>query len=429
MTQMVMIITDFHQRKSYKISVICVPKNRIMNTMQNILILALLFFIASCRNGHENHDAVSDSYYTCPMHPTVVSSTPGSCPVCNMSLIKVEKKQNEHAGHQGNFVTIDKRQQALAGIETDTVKLRTIYPTSSIVGTVAIDEEQVTTISSRVKGRIDKLYVKASGAYLQSGSPLYSIYSEQLLAGEKEYLTLLERTKTENTASNLANELLSAAKKKLLLWGLTENQISELETSGKPDALITFYATESGYVSEVKITEGMYVEEGTSLVKIVSLKQVWVEAQVYSNELSKADNKSFMIYSESNPDEVYNGTLVYNNPSIEQERRVQLLRIRTDNSKGKLIPGMMVMVSPQQKTVPVLAVPRSAVLLEKMKTAWILAHDNTFEQRMVETGIENKQWVEILSGLKQGETVVTEGAYLINSEFILKNGTGQRHEH
>lgn len=429
MTQMVMIITDFYQRKSYKISVISVPKSRIMNTMRNILILALLFFIASCRNGHENHDAVSDSYYTCPMHPTVVSSTPGSCPVCNMSLVKVEKKQNEHAGHPGNFVTIDKRQQALAGIETDTVKLRTIYPTSSIVGTVAIDEEQVTTISSRVKGRIDKLYAKASGAYLQSGSPLYSIYSEQLLAGEKEYLVLLEKAKTANTTSPLANEMMSAAKKKLLLWGLTENQISELETSHNPDALITFYATESGYVSEVKITEGMYVEEGTSLVKIVSLKQVWVEAQMYSNELSKADNKSFMIYSESNPDEVYSGTLVYNNPSIEQGRRVQLLRIRTDNSKGKLIPGMMVMVIPQQSAHPVLAVPKSAVLLEKMKTAWVLAHDNTFEQRMVETGIENKHWVEILSGLKQGEIVVTEGAYLINSEFILKNGTGQRHEH
>lgn len=399
-----------------------------MNAIKNILIL-LVLFIASCKSGHENHETVSDSYYTCPMHPTVKSNTPGSCPVCNMSLIKVEKKEAGHAAQQGNYVTIEKRQQALAGIETDTVKRRTIYPASSIVGTVAIDEEQVKTISSRVKGRVDKLFVKASGMYVQSGSPLYSIYSEQLLADEKEYLTLLERTKTANTASSLADEMLSAAKKKLSLRGLTESQISGLEASGNASPLITFFSPEAGYVSEVKITEGMYVEEGTSIVKITSLKQVWVEAQVYSNELSKAESKSFLIYSESNPDEVYNGTLVYNNPSIEQGRRVQLLRIKTDNSKDKLIPGMMVMVSPQQTTQPVLAIPKSAVLLEKMKTVWILAHDNTFEQRMVETGNENDRWVEILSGIKEGEIVVTEGAYLISSEFILKSGAGQRHEH
>ncbi len=393
----------------------------------SIAIFSMLL-LAACKNGHENHDTISDSYYTCPMHPTVISSTPGSCPVCNMSLVKVEKKANEHAGHQGNFITIDKHKQQLAGIKTDTVKLRMIHPASSIVGTVAIDEEQVKTISSRVKGRIDKLNVKVSGVYLQSGSPLYSIYSEQLIADEKEYLVLLEKTKSAS-ASNFAIEMLHASKKKLSLWGLTENQISELKSSGKPSALITFNAAESGYVSEVKITEGMYVDEGTPLLKITSLKQVWVEAQVYSNELSKADNKSFLIYSESNPDEVYSGTLVYNNPSIEQGRRVQLLRIRTDNLHGKLIPGMMVMVSAQQITQPVLAVPKSAVLLEKMKTVWIWTHNNTFEQRMVETGNENKHWIEISSGLEVGDLVVTEGAYLLNSELVLQKGANMKHNH
>lgn len=97
--------------------------------MKQILISTILFsilIVSGCKNGHENHQAISGSYYTCPMHPSVVSSTPGSCPVCNMSLIKVEKNENEHAGHQGNFITIDKRKQELAGIKTDTVKLRNI---------------------------------------------------------------------------------------------------------------------------------------------------------------------------------------------------------------------------------------------------------------------------------------------------------------
>lgn len=392
--------------------------------------LITIFIFTGCKNGHENHEATSDSYYTCPMHPSVVSSTPGACPVCNMSLIKVEKKENLHAGQQGNFITIDKRQQELAGIKTDTVKARNITSASSIIGTVAIDEDQVKTISSRVKGRIDKLFIKTTGVYLINGSPLYSIYSEQLQADGKEYLSLLQKSKTVSTTTNLTNELVSAAKNKLLLWGLNEKQISELEASGKSSPIITFYSSEAGYVTEVNITEGMYVDEGSSLIKITSLNQVWVEAQLYSNEISViAENKIFQVFSESNPEEVYKGILVYNNPIVEEGKRIHLLKIRVTNSSGKIIPGTLVSVIPEKSIANILAVPKSAVLLEKMKTVWVLAHDNTFEQRMVETGTENKYWIEITSGLKQGDIVVTEGAYLISSEFILKSGAGQRHEH
>jgi Cu(I)/Ag(I) efflux system membrane fusion protein len=393
-------------------------------------ILISIFILAACKNGHENHEATSDSYYTCPMHPSVVSSTPGACPVCNMSLIKVEKKENIHAGQQGNFITIDKRQQELAGIKTDTVKARNITSASSIIGTVAIDEDQVKTISSRVKGRIDKLFIKTTGVYLKNGSPLYSIYSEQLQADGKEYLSLLEKSKTTSGTSKVTNDFLNAAKNKLLLWGLTEKQISELAASGKASPLITFYSPEAGYVTEVNITEGMYVEEGSPLVKITSLNQVWIEAQLYSNEISGiAESKIFQIFSESNPEEVYKGILVYNNPIVEEGKRIHLLKIRVTNSGGKLIPGTLVSVIPKKSITNVLAVPKSALLLEKMKTVWVLAHANTFEQRMVETGTENKYLIEITSGLKLGDIVVTEGAYLISSEFILKSGAGQRHDH
>jgi len=347
-----------------------------------------------------------------------------------MSLIKVEKKKSVPEGQQGNFITIDKYKQELAGIKTDTVKFRNIFSASAIIGTVAVDEEQVKVISSRAKGRIDKLFVKATGGYIQSGNPLYSIYSEQLLADEKEYLALYEKTKSSGSASKLNDEMRGAAKNKLLLWGLTGKQISELEKSANTSSLITFYSQESGYVIEVNITEGMYVEEGSPLIKITSLDQVWIEAQLYSNEISKTmDNKSFHVYSESDPNDIYNGTLVYISPLIEEGRRVQILRIRVDNAKGKLIRGMMVSVSSQRNTQPVLAVPKSAILLEKMKTAWVKTNENTFEQRMIETGTQNKYWIEILSGLKQGDILVSEGAYLISSEFILKSGAGQRHKH
>jgi Cu(I)/Ag(I) efflux system membrane fusion protein len=151
------------------------------------------------------------------MHPTVKSNSPGSCPVCNMSLIKVERKNNEHELHKGNFITIERRQQQLAGIKTDIVKFQTVIPASTILGTVSIDEEQVTAISSRVKGRLDKLYIKTSGEYIRKGNPVYAIYSEQLLADEKEFLVLFEKKKNDHTESKLLDDMLSASKNKLLL--------------------------------------------------------------------------------------------------------------------------------------------------------------------------------------------------------------------
>ena len=392
-------------------------------------LISILLSLGSCKQKAENHsEHISESYYTCPMHPSVISSTPGSCPVCNMSLIKVEKKANPHVGHKGNFITLDKRQQLLAGIETDTVKFKTILPSSTILGTVAIDEEQVTTISSRVKGRVDKLYIKTSGVFLRKGSPVYSIYSEVLFASIKEFLALEEKIKKGNTANKFLDEMLIASKNKLLLWGLSENQISELAINKTASPQMTFYSQAEGYVTEVLVKEGMYVEEGTTLINISGLNQVWIETQIYTNE-KITDNNSFQIYSATSPDEIYNGRLVFNNPSIEAGRKIQLLRISVDNAKNKLIPGMMVYVNPKKTTSSVIAVSKSAVLLEKMKTVWIKVDETTFEQRMVETGIENKYLIEILSGIKEGEIIVTSGAYLISSEFILKSGSGQRHDH
>ncbi len=398
---------------------------------QKILFIVITFLLAygGCKNEN-NSGNEGGSYYTCPMHPSVKSNTAGSCPVCNMSLIKVEKQSNEHTQQKGNFITIDNRKQQLAEIKTDTVRFQSIIPSSTILGTITIDEERVTTISSRVKGRIDKLYIKTSGEYIKNGNPVYAIYSEQLFADEKEFIVLSEKKKNSFSENILLNDLLSASRNKLILWGLSEKQIQDLGINKSPSPQIIFYATTAGYTTEVMVKEGDYVEVGTRLIKLTSLDQVWVDAQVYSNEIEKIYRSySFHVFSETYPNEIYFGRLVFRNPSVEDGRKVQLLRLRVDNAKNKLIPGMMVYVSPMQNSKPVIAVPKSAVLLEKMKTVWVLTHNNTFEQRMVETGMENKYWVEILSGLKEGERVVTEGAYLISSEFILKSGAGQRHEH
>ena len=399
-------------------------------TMKVNLILILTIVILSlsgCKDANQNDQGLGEARYTCPMHPTVVSNTPGSCPVCNMSLVKVEGNMEKHA--EGNFITIDKRQQELAGIVVDTVKLRNLTSSSTFLGTVAIDEESIRTISSRVNGRIDKLFVKANGIFIKQGMPLYSIYSEQLQADKKEYLSLLEKTK-EGNPSGLFGDLIKASRNKLLLWGLTQDQISDLQRSGTTEPLMTFYSPVGGYVREVNITEGMYVDEGSGLFKIISLDDVWIEAQLYANEVEMVRGQTeFDVFSERDHDKIYSGTLIYKNPGIEEGKRMHLVRIRVENSGGDLIPGMPVYVSPKKSALNVLAIPRTAVLFEKMKTVWVLAHENTFEQRMIETGREDNHWVEVSSGLNKGEIIVSEGGYLISSEFTLKSGATQTHAH
>jgi membrane fusion protein, copper/silver efflux system len=393
-----------------------------------LFLISIVALLMNCKDQRNQAGIENGSYYTCPMHPSVRSSSPGSCPICNMSLIKVEVQDKTQETVNGNFVHLTARQQMLAGIKTDTARLHAITPTSTILGTVTVDEEQVTTISSRAKGRLDRLYIKTEGEQVRKGIPVYSIYSEELLADEKEFLSLIGKAGQSNSANSLIDEMRTASKNKLLLRGLTENQILELTKSENPSAHITFYSQASGYVTEVLIQEGAYVEEGTLLMELSGLTQVWVEAQVYTNE-NLADNNSFQIHSEAWPDEIYNGRLAFINPFIEEGRKIQLLRIRVENKYNHLIPGMMVYVGPSKITKPVLSVPKSAVLLEKMKTVWIRNDENTFEQRMVETGTENKHLLEITSGLKEGDIIVTEGAYAISGEFILKSRAGKKHEH
>lgn len=399
-----------------------------MKHMRPIFLFLVLLTFLGCNNGHDHEENNSGSYYTCPMHPQVMSESPGACPVCNMSLIKVEK--NEDHTKQGNYLTIDAQHQKLAGIITDTVKRRSISSVSTIIGTVATDETEIKTINARVSGRIDKMFVKSTGNFLKEGDPLYSIYSEQLLADEKEYLSLIKKAQSAKSNKDFYDRMVRNARKRLELWGLNQKQIAELEKSEQANALTTFYASESGYVTEVHLIEGAYVNEGDELVTITSLTKVWIEAQIYPNESKLyVENNSFEINSESDPNRIYKGNIVFKTTKIESNKRIELLRISVDNKDGSLIPGMMVYVSPDNTSSSVLCVPKSAVLLEKMKTVWVLAHGNTFEQRMVKTGIENDHWIEITAGLKEGEVIVTEGAYLINSEFILKSGSGQRHEH
>src|SRR5690606_31302976 len=152
-----------------------------------------------------------------------------------------------------------------------------------------------------VKGRIEKLHIKSTGEKIKPGTALYSIYSEELLAAEKEYLSLLNNP-AAGTASLTAASLAEAARNRLILLGLTETQVNELQRSGTTSPSVTYYSKETGYVNEVVASEGAYVQEGSPVLRITDLRSVWVEAQIYSNELAETGNgKEYFISTVAQP--------------------------------------------------------------------------------------------------------------------------------
>lgn len=332
-------------------------------------------------------------------------------------------KSDSTTENHSEMLSLDNEKQMLINIMIDTVRFTIINAQTTLTGTVSVDENKQTTITARVKGRIDRLFVRQEGEYIVKGQALYSIYSEELLADQNDYLsTLQQRTKFPGQQSTV-EALIQGGRKKLLLWGMKEEQIKNLEMSLKASALLSYYSGHTGFVAKLLVNEGEYTEIGKPLFQIAGLSSVWVETQVYANEINYFNERTEASISiEAFPQEIFKAKVVFENPAMEENSKINLVRFRIDSSDNMIKPGMMARVTINHHPKQTLVIPKSALLIGRMTMVWIEAMPGMFESRTVETGIENKKFVEIISGLKEGERVVTTGAYLLNSAFILKKG-------
>lgn len=393
-----------------------------------ILTIFSLLLISSCKKEEHQH-ASTEFYYTCPMHPSVRSDKPGACPVCNMVLVKVEAK-NESKEDHSNMVMLDEEKQVLAHITIDTVKSTDIKMQTTFVGKASANENKATVITARVKGRIDRLFIRQEGEQIINGQALYSIYSEELLADQNDYLSAMQQGDKFRSQQTAVNELIQGGRKKLQLWGMTARQIKALEANHQASALLTYYSGYNGFITKLLVNEGEYTEIGKSLFQLADLGTVWIEAEVYANEIKFLNERTeAFIKIDALPQKTFKGKIVFENPSLEENSKINLVRFQLDNEHNLIKPGMMARVTIDYNQKETLVVPKEALLIGRMKMVWIEVEPGMFESRTVETGIENKTFVEILSGVSEGERVVTTGAYLLNSEFILKRGAVKAHSH
>jgi len=387
--------------------------------------------------------------YTCPMHPSVIKDRPGACPVCGMNLVKKsvidrsasggqvgeaikQEKMSEigSVGEEIEQVTLSPTQRLLANVATEPVALRDLSKEIYTVGKIDYDETSLAHVSARIGGRVDKLYVNFTGEEVKKGEPLLEIYSPDLVSAQQEYLLALNNyeklksTSLDEAAQN-SKSLLTASKEKLLLWGITEDQIAELETSKKVNNHMVIYSPASGTVIEKFVREGMYVMEGENLYDIADLRNVWMFGDIYESQISGVKiGQEVEVKTQAYPDEVFTGRISFIEPVLNPTTRTVKIRADFPNPHHMLKPEMYVEVKIKSgQNQNCLTIPASAVINTGHRiVAWVEKEPNVFVPRDVKLGEKLGDYYVVLDGLSEGEMVVSQGGFLIDSEAQLRAG-------
>ena len=353
-----------------------------------------------------------------------------------------DKKQVDHSKHSANSdapktlqndeIQLTEQQIQLGNIKIDTVRTGNMNSQTVLTAVLNFDQTKTSAVSSRVMGRVEVLYFKNVGDYINKGDKLYALYSEELNTAKQEYLSALARQKV--FADNLMvdfNTLIQSARHKLQLWGMTETQIALMEQEGKAGLTTTFYSPYAGYITALNVQQGDNVMEGGTIVQLADLSTLWAEAQVFTSQFALIpSNTAIIVRVPPYENEALQGKISFVNPEIIPDSRINLLRVSIPNKNNKLKPGMSANVYINNGKQTSLRLPIDAVIRDaKGAIVWIKTGDNTFKSKMIEVGTEANNFIEIKSGVLSGDLVVVTGAYLLQSEYLFKKGTNPMEGH
>jgi Cu(I)/Ag(I) efflux system membrane fusion protein len=396
-----------------------------MKKIKKISFLFTVFTVLAACNGknkeeHSVLQAEENIYYTCSMDPQVKEDKPGKCPICHMDLTPMKKDSSA-----SNEISLSDQQIKLGNISVRTISESESSLVENYNGVLTIDQKGMKTISARVMGRIEKLYFKTEGDYIQKNQAVYQIYSEDIAIAKQDYFTAYKQLSMPGDFGKNAKSMLNAAKQKLLFFGLSSSQIESIKTSSQISPYTTFYSTHSGYVSEITVTEGSYVMEGAAIIKVANLNSLWLETQVNVNyvkslKIGQSAKLSFADY----PNKEINAKISFINPEINPDSRLLLIRMEVPNPNLFLKPGMQAVARLTQSNLKGMFVPIDAVIRDENATyIWVQKSHGIFENVMVETGAESNGMIEIKSALDPSKKVVITGAYAINSEYKFRKGS------
>lgn len=411
---------------------------------RSISIIALLLFILvqSCNNNksaHSEHkEETKDVLYTCPMHPEIVRNKPGNCPICGMAL--VEKKSD---GLKVNDIKLEyllkpTNEFVLSTILVTTIKKKEEEIEVEALGSIAYDTRQVESISARVSGRVEKLYIRYRYQKINKGDRIMDIYSPELLTAQHNLLFLLK-----NDEGN--NPLIEAAKEKLLLLGMSKSQLRDVIQTGKPSTTIAVYSNYSGHVhdaispvvmnntnsdmrdialltEELSLKEGMYVQKGQPVFTIFDPNKAWAILNIYgeNQSLIKKGN-SVRIIPETAPSKDFRAKIDFIEPFYKKGSKTLSSRVYFDNNSLKIPIGSQVNAIIFGNTKDAFWLPKESVLSLGIDKIAFLKKDEGFIAKKITVGISHKNHIQILNGLSKQDSVAINAQFLMDSESFIKS--------
>jgi Cu(I)/Ag(I) efflux system membrane fusion protein len=375
--------------------------------------------------------AEARTVYTCPMHPTIVSDHPGDCPICGMALVKAGAGGSGAHDHGVSSteglatVSIDPQRQQLIGLRTVAVTRGPVGESWRTVGKVAVDETNVHHVNIKVGGFVDTVFVDYVGRPVKRGERLFSIYSPDLLSVQQEYLLALRTRKAlagGGVASGAGEDLVESARERLRLWDVPEAEIERLERTGKPTKTLTMYSPMSGVVTKKDIVMGHRLNEGDMPYEITDLSRAWVLADAYETDLSRIRmGMKATLSLQAFPGKTFTGKVIFVDPILDAKTRTAKVRLEFPNPRGELRPEMFGEVTLKTADREGLRIPADAVIDSgNTKVVFVSQGEGKFQPRAVEVGPETGDQVEVISGLSDGELVVTRANFLVDSESRLR---------
>lgn len=393
---------------------------------------------------------VSATRYTCPMHPSVIQDHPGRCPLCGMALVPMKEEPKAAAptaahaahGHEDRppgarvevpglaAVTIDPERQQLIGLRTAPVERTEVGGTWQTVGRVAFDETRIRTVTVKVPVYVEQVLADFIGKKVARGAALFSGYSPDILAAQDQYVIALQSQAAFaplTDAGAPSGALVEAARRKLELWDVPKSTISKLERTGKASRSIVFHSPIAGVVTERNVFPGTRLEPGAVAYRVVDLTTVWVLADIYESELARVEaGMRAELTLQAYPGRRFDGKVAFVDPMLDATTRTAKARLAFPNPDGALKPEMYGKVTLTSTARTGLAIPDDAIIDGgKRKVVFVALGDGKFEPREIVPGVTSGERVEVLSGLEEGERVVTRANFLIDSESRLRASLAQ----